>query len=593
MKKKPLQSPNPKITKVKTMDKNQFYPTPANLANKMIELFDDPIGKGSVVLEPSAGRANLIKSLEDREKVYRGQRYNVSMPKSIDVVESDPDNIAILQSMKDINIVGYDFLEFETRKMYTHVLMNPPFDRGVSHLLKAWEILRNGELVAVINAENIKNPNDKYKKHLVQLIEDHNGTVEYLKNEFLAPDVMRKTTVEVALIHLSKETAFDDSYIDGLKPDIGTPVIDSVEATDSNIAIPEPAIDQSIKIYNAAATCLLNELTISAQLKNSTTYYYGLLADSLIRSKDEIRQTDREHVSREKVIADYNVQNEALKEKAWSQILKASKLTEGLSSKIVEKIHSEFKEIAKLEFTKSNIHGFLANLMAARQSGSIDMMCSVFDQFTQYSTGNRAFYKGWKSNDKHKANAFKLKTTRFITTINSMFQSISWSDLRSLNDLDLAFATLDGKQRHETIGVSDLLDNKETLAQLRTGERLSATYFDVRYYPGATTVHIFPNSKTLIDRLNRIVGQHRQWLPDVDERVPEQFWIQYQGAEKIQSKLDKNSEYKKMSEWGRIHDESNIPKLEKLITLAGEQAGFDMEYLLDNENCPALPRLVG
>jgi len=69
--------------------------------------------------------------------------------------------------------------------------------------------------------------------------------------------------------------------------------------------------------------------------------------------------------------------------------------------------------------------------------------------------------------------------------------------------------------------------------ELRNGGRVSASYFDVRYYPGIGTIHFFPTSKKLIDRLNRIVGNHRRWLPPTESNASPAFWKQYDQAEKF------------------------------------------------------------
>ena len=562
---------------------NQFYPTPKKLANKMLAKFNGSIGKDSVVLEPSAGRGSLIKAIEDATEIY-GSQYRRYMPKSIDVLEIDPENIAILRDidLQCVSIVGYDFMEFEARKMYTHAILNPPFNQGAEHVLRAWDALSNGQLVAIISAETVKNPKSRKEHFLVDLINDNNGTIEYLQDEFITPETKRKTAVEIALIHICKVVEFKDSYIEGLKPSLNDEIFDDVESAENNLAIPEPAIDQAVRIYNAAATSLKDQITISAQLSNSTAYYFGLLADSMIRTDEEVKKRKTGRVSNDFVVEEYNKQHATLKEKAWSHVLTASNLTSGLSSDVVKNLRNEFIEISKLEFTKSNIHGFLANLAGAKQVGNMDMLCSVFDAFTKYATGNRAHYRGWKSNDKHKTNAYQLKTTRFIMKMRNAYYSLDYRDEDMLNDFDLAFAMLDGKQRKAITGVSDLMRGKETLKKLKQGERLSAEYFDIRYYAGAGTMHLFPTNKPLVERLNRMVGHHRQWLPPTDVRVSDAFWLQYEGAEKIQAKMDKDPVFKKYTNYDLHYSDFAEQRMSDLIDEAGKAAGFKMDNLLDS-----------
>jgi len=76
-----------------------------------------------------------------------------------------------------------------------------------------------------------------------------------------------------------------------------------------------------------------------------------------------------------------------------------------------------------------------------------------------------------------------------------------------------------------------------SFTKLCHGKRLSSSYFDVRYFKGIGTIHMFPRSKELIDRLNRVVGRRRGWLPPTDEQVPKAFWVQYDRAEEFDREL--------------------------------------------------------
>src|SRR5690606_23832523 len=67
--------------------------------------------------------------------------------------------------------------------------------------------------------------------------------------------------------------------------------------------------------------------------------------------------------------------------------------------------------------------------------------------------------------------------------------------------------------------------------------RLSSDYFDVRFYGGRGTIHFFPRSLEVIERLNRTVGKYRQWLPPSDEQANADFHAQYDKAEKFHSEI--------------------------------------------------------
>jgi hypothetical protein len=41
----------------------------------------------------------------------------------------------------------------------------------------------------------------------------------------------------------------------------------------------------------------------------------------------------------------------------------------------------------------------------------------------------------------------------------------------------------------------------------------------------------------MVDRLNRLVGRKRSWLPPESERVSDNFWLQYEEAEKFDEEV--------------------------------------------------------
>ncbi len=122
---------------------NQAFYTPADLANRIVQLAD--IGPGSRVLEPSAGEGALVGS----------------------AVGAGADIVAVEQNQKDYAILSTkfgdraticlgDFLGFAPAGLGTFdaVVMNPPFTRGqeVVHVRHAMKFLKlGGVLVSVMS----------------------------------------------------------------------------------------------------------------------------------------------------------------------------------------------------------------------------------------------------------------------------------------------------------------------------------------------------------------------------------------------------------------------------------------------------------
>ena len=552
---------------------NQFYPTPKMLQIKMWEKFEN---RGGEILDPSAGRADLIRPY-GKYASSDSRHYS-----QFDVIEIDFENQAILRDL-GCNVVGHDFLQFECKKIYKRIIMNPPFNVGAKHVLKAWEILVDGEIVALVNAQTLKNPSTKEQTRLTHIIEDNGGDIEYLSDTFMDPDTKRKTSVEVAIIHLEKKNTFTHDFITQLKPDISNGGFEASEAeTGKQLAIPSSTIDQAIVIFDAAVKCLKDEMEMTNQLKQNTNYYCGLLAESIVRSKKEQQSQSVKHKSmnNDDLVKAYNERYEEIKERAWSHILTATKTGRNLTNAVYTKLSSQFDQVKKLEFTKVNIHGFLYGLVEQRQTMNLDMLCELFDTITRFHSDNRCYYKGWKSNDKHK-NAYRIVMTRFILPVRSDYSGgkPNYDELRKLRDFDLAFALLDGKDITESVGITNLFDNEDMARELADRQRVSATYFDIRYYPLSGTMHFFPRHKKLIARLNRIVGRERQWLPPEGQKVDDNFWLQYDKAESVTAKMRKDRDFCRQ-EWGVRHDEMDLSEFQEK---AARSLGIPVFNRLDSE----------
>jgi hypothetical protein len=169
-----------------------------------------------------------------------------------------------------------------------------------------------------------------------------------------------------------------------------------------------------------------------------------------------------------------------------------------------------------------NIYGFLCGIVDNAGAIQVGMMLDVFDTISRYHDENTFFYRGWKSNGRHRTCGMRLKTTRFILPgfkVSSFRGSLDWNSERMLADFDKVFSMIDGRSEPEVSLVSVFDTHFTDLA--RSGKRVSSSYFDVRLFPGIGTVHFYPRSKELMDRLNRLVGKERAWLPpDVNQAGP-------------------------------------------------------------------------
>lgn len=127
------------------MDPYQFYPTPASLAERVWALLKK--GNWARVLEPQAGNGDLALACPDWKREY-GDRV------PIDCCEINLEHHPTLRA-KGLNVVGTDFLQFRNGHCYDVIIQNPPFSQGAKHVLHAWDIAWDCELVSIINASTI------------------------------------------------------------------------------------------------------------------------------------------------------------------------------------------------------------------------------------------------------------------------------------------------------------------------------------------------------------------------------------------------------------------------------------------------------
>ncbi len=135
----------------------QFFPTPDNLAKKIVAIAD--IRPDETCLEPSAGRGAIAKY----------------MP-APDCVELNPENAAYLTE-NGFNVVGSDFMEFTPTKEYDVIVMNPPFckSQDARHIRHAINIARRKVVAIASSAAMFRK--DKPYTELRALVEKYGGSM--------------------------------------------------------------------------------------------------------------------------------------------------------------------------------------------------------------------------------------------------------------------------------------------------------------------------------------------------------------------------------------------------------------------------------
>lgn len=127
---------------VDAVKKFQFYPTPAEVASRMVVLADlGELDKAATVLEPSAGNGGILN------QIY--------VDVNVEVCELNEAHHEALAKLPGVKIVGTDFLSFEPGYLYDRIIANPPFTAGqdVAHAMKMLDLLKpGGKLVCILGA---------------------------------------------------------------------------------------------------------------------------------------------------------------------------------------------------------------------------------------------------------------------------------------------------------------------------------------------------------------------------------------------------------------------------------------------------------
>ncbi|CAN7651632.1 DUF4942 domain-containing protein [Acidovorax sp. LjRoot129] len=595
----------------------QFYPTPQHLAKKLWSKFVTPV---QCVLEPHAGEGHMITAYEEyfpevpdndadedlselrRHMRSAKDRYGSrSYRRTVKwhACEINAQKHPLLQEL-GAQVVGHDFLQMQSAVVYSHIVANPPFADGARHLLHAWKILYAGEIGCILNAETLRNPYTVERQYLAKLIEMH-GSVEYLADQFMGEGVERETPVEIALVYLRKEAEHAvnmESILDGLKPDEYKAANEPDTHLLSALALPMNFVDRVVMDYEIAVK--------AARQYSESNAVFEAAKQRLGRTFEEMQSKGLDGLAREPapsveslIRQGYEEHLVAMRERAWAQVLRSTQLLNKLSSSAQRNVEAQFKTISKLEFSKVNIHGFFAGLMESMDSINADMVLGLFDMIMQRDSDNCTFYRSWKSNEKHKGMAMRIKRTRFILPLMQHEYTrtrLSYSAGQVLGDIDKVFRLLHGRPTEAGDGLRECLSVDANMVEASHGKRLETEFFGLRYYPGKGTIHFFPKSQEVVERLNRYVGKMRQWLPPEMDQANDDFQRQYEEAEKHTEAYLK--EYRKSSSYAshpvyllnvnRRDDEtaSDAEKMTRALTLVQDDLGIKPFDSIQDQSAP-------
>lgn len=476
-----------------------YYPTPINLQRKMLSKVEWKTVKSC--LEPSAGKGDLVEAIKkqfDYTKNYRHTNYKYD----IDTIEID-NNLKHILKGKNFRVVHDDFLTFHSYKKYDVIIANFPFSNGDKHLLKALEIQqKGGQIVALINAESIRNPYSNTRKELLQLLEKYNAEVEFLENAFV--DAERSTNVTVALINIIipkidhnsviiQELKKEESYSKNEHNNSNLIESDFIKGIVSQFNYEVKAGLKLIDEYNSIKPLMLRSFNGNAPVLKLELEY-----------KDDSSTLENAYIKQ-------------IRAKYWGALFSNDQFMSLFTSNLKQKYMELVNELQDYDFSFYNIYSLRIQLSKEMVQGVEDTILNLFEEFSykhhyyDEQSKNILHFNGWKTNKCYKINA------RVIIPLNGFYDlQYSWGRyeptnykvLDKLKDIEKVFNYLDQ-------GITEEVDLKEVLKfaeSYQETKKIETKYFYVTFYKKGTC-HLEFKYLDLLHKFNLYAAKSKMWLP--------------------------------------------------------------------------------
>lgn len=488
----------------------EFYPTPPEVADRMIDIILPKMkGRRTSILDPEAGKGDLLDRVKERLKSLYSYGDNTVKYYSIEINEE----LCFILQEKGYGILARDFLTYRPNHYFDFILMNPPFSNGDDHLLHAWEVLKEGEIVCLLNQETYQNAFTAKRRLLKKIIND-NGTVTNLGACF--ENAERKTKVRVVMVHLVKKAAKDDFDIfEGMTKKEPKSVEFNEEVLNNQLAKAN-AIESLVDYYNESIKAYMDFYKARKRL-----YFY---MDPL-RYRDGYESFDacfKAALEAKTAQEGFNGFIDELRVVAWRKIFADTKITGLLTAKVRENFEKFSKAQGASDFTVENIENLFNLLMMNR--GTIMQQCveNVFDEMCRYDKANKVHWEGWKTNDTYKVNK-KVILPYFVSFetkyTSDKFSLNTWRRYGILNDFDKVMSHLSGK-KNKIITIENALQERfNALGYIGRNHEfdneVESEFFKIRFFKKGT-LHLFFKDEDLWMRFNIAAAKGKNWLPAND-----------------------------------------------------------------------------
>lgn len=494
------------------MDNKNFYPTPEGLIDKMLSNVDWNTVK--TILEPSAGKGNIVERIMNKQNYFYGRKMD------IDCIEIDEQLQNVLRG-KGYKVVYNNFLTFDTMKHYDLIVMNPPFDNGVKHALKAIEMQKNGGgIICLLNAETLKNPYSNERKELLNKLSEANASIEYIDYAFLSAE--RTTDVSVAIIKVwysEKENILDDETFNKFKKSNKYKFEETTSEQEKMLTRYTlendfiPLLVEQFEAETRAGLYLIDEYLklkpcFADTVNSENSSYYSYTLALYLQGEEDQKYSSRYCVDKNEFL-------KVMRKKYWNFLFGHKKFIAKLTSNLQEELHKRIDKYAEYDFSVFNIYTLMQELQVKTIQGIEETLLSLFDELSgkyayheELNNKNIHYFNGWKSNK-----AWYINNKVVMPYLRSGYRGFE-----RLYDIHKTLAYIAGHSGDfDVYAKLNKLEKEST--EYYPGSYfdryigfVSLPYFDVKFFKKGTA-HIIFKDKDLLDRFNLWACKQKNWIP--------------------------------------------------------------------------------
>lgn len=370
-----------------------FYPTPKQLIEQMLNEVDV---HGKVVLEPSAGKGNIVNALLDA-----GAR-------EVLACENDTNLLWTLQLEQPLDgrfrFLKNDFLEVKSEEIshINAIVMNPPFSSAAKHILHAWNIAPEGcTIVALCNDTSFQHNTDTDWEKLREAVEANGRSLTFV-DAFASAE--RQTNVLVAMITLYKETVSQDPFADYfLSEEDDIPVGGSQAGL-----MPYNAVRDIVQRYVEACR-LFNEVDTLSRKINALAQYnepksdaqpYGYSPYLPITFGARIQEGYKASGSN----VTFETYRKELQKYYWDVIFHKLNLEKYSTAKLRDQLNRFVEQQHDMPFTMKNIYAVLDVVIQTNGQRMREALVEAFEEICSFSAENSSAGEKWKTNADYMVN---------------------------------------------------------------------------------------------------------------------------------------------------------------------------------------------